>query len=255
MKTAKPGLDNIEAFEGWHKKLPDGRYTAYLDTLPREELWSPGYRGLWTIGPGITGPDITEGTTMTKEQLYKKFRSMLAAHEAALNAKMKQYGVVLDQNQYDACISASWNLGHESSLFTQVFTHLKAGDEDGAANAFLRYDHAGGVKVSGLTRRRKAERVLFLKHTTKTLYKASPRLAWMYLIRRFIASLGIGAYLSWDNLAQVKAFCSDHAGVLLLAAAATVYVGIKALEYFSVQDHFKGLWTPAGDVASTGEKH
>ncbi|CAA2141602.1 lysozyme [Hyphomicrobium sp. ghe19] len=252
-KTGAKGLDLIKVSEGYHTKLPNGDCLAYLDKLPRPVFWSKGYNGLWTIGYGSTGPGITKGTVWTKAQAEANLRKRLKEHEAALNAKQKQYRVKLDQNQYDACISASWNLGHASSLFTEVFTRLKAGDEDGAANAFLKYDHAGGVKVRGLTTRRKAERKLFLEHTEDTLYEASPRLTWMRRIRNFVGSLGIGAYFTWDTLTQVKAFTSDHAGLMLLITAALLYVSFKAIEYFTVQDHFKGLWTPSGDVTTTGE--
>ncbi|MDB6076878.1 MAG: putative lysozyme, partial [Akkermansiaceae bacterium] len=37
-----------------------------------------------------------------------------------------------------------------------------AGDRAGAAEQFLRWDHAGGKVLAGLTRRRKSERNLFL---------------------------------------------------------------------------------------------
>jgi lysozyme len=248
MRTSKVGLALIEEFEGWKKKLPDGRYTAYLDTLPKKAFWSKGYKGLWTIGPGITGPDVTRGTIMTREALLAKFAKMLREHEDALNAKLKLFKLKLDQNEYDALISASWNLGHESTLITRVLTKLKADDEAGAANVFLEYKRAGGRVYAGLLRRRKAERELFLKHTVQTLYAASPKLSWMRRGRNFIASLGIGTYFTWDTLSNLHQYASDHIGLTLVVLAALAWVSFKAVEYFLVQDHFAGRFDPEGDA-------
>ena len=50
----------IQPFEGYHKRLADGRCCAYPD---------PGTgREPWTIGWGSTGPDITETSIWTREQ-------------------------------------------------------------------------------------------------------------------------------------------------------------------------------------------
>ncbi|EAV3903921.1 lysozyme [Salmonella enterica] len=43
-----------------------------------------------------------------------------------------------------------------------ALAHATNGDYDGAANEFLKWDHASGQVVPGLTRRRSAERCLFL---------------------------------------------------------------------------------------------
>lgn len=243
----------IEKWEGYKTRLANGNVKAYLDKLPRPALWSKGYKGLWTVGFGSTGPGITEGTVWTRAQAEGDVRRRIKLVETSLNLKQKQYGITLDQNQYDSMGSAGWNLGPETTLFDEVFRHLKAGDEDGAANAFLKYNHAGGRVVKGLTNRRKDERALFLEHTVATLYEASPRLTWSRRLRNFFGSLSIATYFTWDNLAQVKSFCTDHAGVLLLGTAVLIWLAFKAMEYFSVQDHFKGLWTPSGDVTSSAE--
>jgi hypothetical protein len=69
----------------------------------------------------------------------------------------------INQNQFDALVCFAYNVGlgalHGSTLLKKVNT----GDFDGAADEFLKWNHAGGVVVPGLTRRRQAERSLFLQ--------------------------------------------------------------------------------------------
>ena len=52
---------------------------------------------------------------------------------------------------------------HETVLSTSTLLRkLNAGDYAGAADEFLRWNKAGGKVLNGLTRRREAERALFL---------------------------------------------------------------------------------------------
>lgn len=74
--------------------------------------------------------------------------------------------VELNENQLGALSSIVFNVGtgfiHQSTLIKK----LNAGDYQGAANEFLRWNKAnvGGrlVPLSGLSRRRQAEKELFL---------------------------------------------------------------------------------------------
>lgn len=73
----------------------------------------------------------------------------------------------LTNNQCAAIISLVYNIGVTAFLNSTVFKRVNAGDMQGAGNAFLRFNLAridGVLKpLSGLTRRRKEERELFLK--------------------------------------------------------------------------------------------
>lgn len=246
-KTGSKGLGLIEEFEGYHTRLPDGCCQAYLDKLPRKVFWSKGYKGLWTIGFGSTGPGITKGTIWTRYQAERNLRTRLKDHERSLNANQKLYKVSLDQNQYDALISASWNLGQNSTLIKNALKHLAAGNENAAADVFLKYNKAGNKVYRGLVRRRAAERKLFLEHTTETLRKSSRKLTWAKRIRDFITSLGIGTYLSWDMLTQVREFATDNAAILLLIAAVIAWLIFKAFEKSVEKDHKEGRYVPSGD--------
>ena len=72
----------------------------------------------------------------------------------------------LNKNQIDALCSFVWNLG-PGSMSWDVGRLLRARNYEGAANAMLAYDRAGGQVLPGLVRRRQAERALFLTPVQK----------------------------------------------------------------------------------------
>jgi GH24 family phage-related lysozyme (muramidase) len=63
--------------------------------------------------------------------------------------------VELNQGQFDALVSFTYNLGALLSTST-LLRKLNAGDYAGAADEFLRWNKAGGKVLNGLTRRREA---------------------------------------------------------------------------------------------------
>ena len=68
------------------------------------------------------------------------------------------------QNMHDALTSFVYNLGPGAiSPSTGVGRALRACEWERASNEMLRWDKAGGRSLPGLTRRRRAERALFLK--------------------------------------------------------------------------------------------
>ena len=68
----------------------------------------------------------------------------------------------LTQGQFDALVSFTYNLGARSLSTSTLLKKLNAGDYRGAADEFPRWNKAGGQVLAGLTRRREAERSLFL---------------------------------------------------------------------------------------------
>jgi lysozyme len=113
---------------------------------------------LWTIGYGHTA-GVCEGMTITLTQA-----------EQMLVDDLVQYGdyvtnyvtVPLQQHQFDALVSFTYNLGPGTLRHSDLLSFLNAGQSSRAGDAFLEYDHADGVVVPGLARRREAERKLFL---------------------------------------------------------------------------------------------
>lgn len=145
-KISKKGIDLIKKFEGCH-------LTAYRDEV-----------GVWTIGYGVTNAD----RSITKTTIKKGLRITQATAEEwlekALNKKylpivMKydtRYG--WNQNELDALVSFAYNIGSIDQL-TAKGSRSKAT----IADKMLEYNKAGGKVYRGLTRRREAERKLFLK--------------------------------------------------------------------------------------------
>lgn len=120
--------------------------------------------GVLTIGYGHTGRDVKPGDTITPEHALKVLDLDLARFEKGVFAVLKNKNITVNQNQFDALVSFAFNLGVENLNTSTLLKKLEAGDIQGAADQFLRWNKSGPeLKVlPGLTRRREAERALFL---------------------------------------------------------------------------------------------
>jgi len=141
MKTSQRGIDLITSFEGYRDK-------AYLCPA-----------GVWTIGYGTTrypgGNPVRKGESCTREQA-----SEWKAHDLIrFEANVMRFNAIYNhnQNEFDALVSFAYNIGSINQL-TQNGKRPKAI----VADSILLYNRAGGVVMSGLVRRREAERVLYL---------------------------------------------------------------------------------------------
>ena len=145
MKYSRDGLHLTEQFEGV-------RLTAYPD---------PGTGGdPWTIGYGHTGPEVHSGMTITQEQAENYLAEDVKKAEADVNAKVN---VEITQNEFDALVDFAFNCGCGNLNNSTLLKKLNAGDYEGAAQEFLKWDMAAGHHMAGLLRRRQAEELLFLK--------------------------------------------------------------------------------------------
>lgn len=142
MKTSTNGVNLIQQFEGL-------RLQAYQDSV-----------GIWTIGYGHTGADVKPGLKISQDQATSLLEKDLARFEAGVN---KLVSVPLTQNQFDALVSFSYNLGIGSLQSSTLLKLLNAKNYQGAAEQFPRWNKAGGDVLAGLTKRRLAEQGLFLK--------------------------------------------------------------------------------------------
>lgn len=70
--------------------------------------------------------------------------------------------VPLTENQQAALIDFAFNLGAGNLQISSLRAKLNRGEYGDAADEFLKWVYAGGVKLVGLVRRRAAERDLFL---------------------------------------------------------------------------------------------
>ena len=70
--------------------------------------------------------------------------------------------VQLNQNQFDALTSFTFNLGSGNLKRSTLLKKVNAMAFDDAGYEFLKWIYAGGKPLEGLIRRRRAERLLFV---------------------------------------------------------------------------------------------
>lgn len=112
----------------------------------------------WTIGYGHT-KGVNKGDTCTVEQANAWL--VEDAEEAWLGV-LEIVKIPITINQLDALTSFVFNLGIGKLKSSTLLKKLNAGQIEEAADEFLRWNMAAGKVLNGLTRRRQAERKLFL---------------------------------------------------------------------------------------------
>jgi lysozyme len=145
-QVSPQGVDLICGFEGLELK-------AYDDGV-----------GVCTIGYGTTiyphGKAVQYGDTCTIEQAKNYMQYDLRRFEQAVNAAVN---VPLNQNQFDALVSLSYNIGIGAFKNSTLLKLLNASDYHAASHQFDVWIKAGGKTVQGLVNRRAVEKTLFLK--------------------------------------------------------------------------------------------
>ena len=160
MKTGEAGIKLIKHFEGCH-------YKPYLCPA-----------NLWTIGYGhVLYPEQIrlkladrknyelkkqDNRKWSQEEVDDLLRKDLLRFENGLRRLLPS--VPLKQNQFDALVSFSFNLGLGTLQRSTVRSALLRGDEERAIDVLLKYRRAGGKILRGLERRRAAEADLFFSH-------------------------------------------------------------------------------------------
>lgn len=153
MKLSDKGAALIEGFEGFRSR-------PYRDAVG---VWTIGYGSTKGVGPNT--PPVSRGQARARLK-----REVDQVYGAAVN----RLGVPLNQHQFDALCSFTYNLGPGAiGPSTGIGRALRARKWRRAADELLKWDKAGGRTLLGLTRRRRAERALFLRAVRK------PRPAWL----------------------------------------------------------------------------
>lgn len=114
--------------------------------------------GVLTIGYGHTG-DVHLSDVITQQQAENLLKIDL---ERFCHGVKKSVKVSLNQNQIDALVSLSFNIGLGNLRKSSLLELLNEGDYLGAANEFWKWRRGGGVILPGLVRRRAAEVDLFI---------------------------------------------------------------------------------------------
>ena len=161
MEVNKAAIDLIKEFEGFRSK-------AYPDAV-----------GVWTIGYGTTasagaGISPKPGMEITQDDAERYLQIAVQKFAAKVEDAIK---VSVNENQFGALVSLAYNIGPSAFAKSTVVKRLNAGDYQGAADAIMMWDKAGGKVLKGLQRRRKAERQLFL-----TPVHDEPTVDWLMMI-------------------------------------------------------------------------
>lgn len=128
------------------KRLEGVRLKAYLDSV-----------GVATIGIGST-KGVKLGDVITMEECEKRLKEDLKVAEDAVN---RMIGCPLNQNQFDALCSFTFNVGAGALSKSTLKRKLNSHDYTGASNELLRWVHGNGRILKGLVKRRASEKALF----------------------------------------------------------------------------------------------
>jgi lysozyme len=113
--------------------------------------------GIWTIGVGHTR-GVKQGDQCSQQQADVWLTEDLHDAEAAVSSSVKK---PLTQNQFDALVSFTFNLGGRRLAESTLLILLNRGNYAGAAAQFPCWNKSNGVTLPGLVRRRAAEAALF----------------------------------------------------------------------------------------------
>lgn len=161
-------IELIKCFEG----IPDGDPS----TVNIDAYLCPA--GIWTLGWGhaiVDGGAQLKGLAnkararalypggITRQQAEDLLRGDLVPRAASVSSLLK---VAINDAQFGALLALVFNIGAANFAASTLLRKLNVGDAQGAADQFMAWDKArvNGVlqPLAGLTRRRKAERAMFL---------------------------------------------------------------------------------------------
>ena len=139
MRTGRDGVELIRHFEGC-------RFDAYLCPA-----------GVWTIGYGHTA-DVKEGDSIDQKAAEAFLIEDLESFEQAVTRLVE---VPLTQQQFDALVSWTFNLGAGNLAESTLLRKLNNYQYAEVPEQMMRWVRAGGQVLDGLVRRRAAEAALF----------------------------------------------------------------------------------------------
>lgn len=165
-KLSAAGKAEMEQFEGRRNKL-------YDDATGKTIARAADAKGYPTIGVGhlVSKTDKTyDGKTLSDAEIDALFAADVKWAENIING----LGLPLKQNQFDALVSFVYNVGPgkkgvKDGLITlrngdpsSVLRNMRAGNIQAAGDSMLSWTRSAGKVMSGLVKRRQAERALLL---------------------------------------------------------------------------------------------
>jgi len=140
MRTSSAGRKLIKRHEGLSLK-------AYKDPV-----------GVWTIGWGHTGPDAREGNEITNSRAESLLSQDIREAEDDIRRLVKRD---LTQGQFDALVSFTFNLGAGALQRSTLRRKVNREEHADVPAEFHKWVWAGGKRLNGLVKRRKAEALAY----------------------------------------------------------------------------------------------
>ena len=183
------GAESTDTSEVILKEKENEVLESYLDARSKMSMSSNGYSLVkrlegcrliaykgkgetnYTIGWGHCGSDVYDGMTITQEQADAYLVKDIAWAENIVNNFLNSNGIKVGQNQFDALVSFSFNLGNKwivegCTLKTILKNGYQNYTDSQIRTAFTNWNKVGGKVVAGLINRRNAEADLFLSGIT-----------------------------------------------------------------------------------------
>ena len=153
MKAGQDCIDLIKEAEGFSQY----KYWDYSQ-------WTIGY------GTGVGADEYPDG--ITEKEAEQLLKDAIGTYEDYVNKFADKYDIELKQNQFDALVSLSYNMGNIWSVYDDfdLKNYLIDGSEKHSfleiAKGFGEWRKAGGSVLQGLVNRREEETKLFLSDRT-----------------------------------------------------------------------------------------
>jgi lysozyme len=160
MRTSNVGIELIKRFESLHDG--DLSQIGLQPKLCPAGIWTSGwgnaitYKGKFLRGAENKDLAYAIGTVKDIKEADWQLAKNLQKFEKIILGKLK---VKVNQNQFDALVSHTYNTGGSNTLFKLI--NENAGREKIYNWFTTKYITGNGVKLNGLVRRRKAEADLF----------------------------------------------------------------------------------------------
>ena len=143
MKLSQKGIELIKQFEGYSSK-------AYPDPATGGAPWTIGYGTIKGVKPGMI---------ITAEQAEKMLRDDVAKFESGVSSLIT---APTTQGQFDAMVSLAYNIGLGNFGKSTLLKKHNARCYTCAADQFRVWNRANGKVMNGLTKRRAAERQVYM---------------------------------------------------------------------------------------------
>lgn len=150
LRMGPAGLELVRAFESCMKAVPGhkGVFVPYKDSA-----------GVLTIGWGHTNhhlPRFASGAIWSRAECDAALAGDMMTFERHVHDLCH---VPLEQYEFDALVSWAFNTG--GPAHATLWKKFNAGQKGAVPGELAKWDKAGGRVLAGLTRRRKAEGLMF----------------------------------------------------------------------------------------------